>query len=140
MTSQPDSRELSGTPGDRTSRASMSDLHSAERVQVTNTETRTSQMRREKKLLARDLDDACDEAKLANTSIADGILGCFESYVRGLRLGTKSFSLWILFRFLREAPAVARRVLVAGAVRAIGSGPARDFFDDCASEARKAGR
>ncbi len=106
-----------------------------EHVHHTRTEIRTAPaLSRERKLVARDFDDALDAERIENTALADGYYETSESVVRRLRTGEKPLG---LFHLLIGPVDVFRRVLVSATVRALGKTGAIAFFASCVTETAK---
>lgn len=127
---QLDPARLESLPAARTEDPSLSGVGAT----AQSPEIRTAQMpalSRERKMVARDFDDAMDAAGTANTSLAEGHYGVTESLVRRLRTGEKVLGL----AHLTLGPAdVFRRVLVRAAVRQLGQNGATRFFAECIGE------
>jgi len=107
-------------------------------VHTARTEIRTAPaLSRERKLVARDFDDALDAEGVENTALADGYYQTSESVVRRLRTGEKPLG---LFHLLVGPVDVFRRVLVSATVRALGKTGALAFFAECVTSVAKGDR
>ena len=121
-----------GTDQARTDSAGMSGP-----VHTAREEIRTaSPLSRERKLVARDFDDALDAFAIANTSLADGFFATSESVVRRLRTGEKPLG---LVHLVVGPVDVFRRVLVSATVRTMGKSAALAFFAACIGDVSKEG-